>query len=567
MIRILVVTSIFVLSAEMADAQNPGVPWPATDALGRCLPVGAEVGPPRAGRFVAIFYFLWHEQRGPKVYDVSRILAADPKAMSMPESPLWGPFGIAHYWGEPLFGYYRSDDPWVLRRHAALLADAGVDTLIFDTTNTVTYRATYLKLCEVFAAMRRAGEQTPQIAFMVNSAAGRTAEEIYRDLYKPNHYPELWFRWQGKPLMICDPNEASLELRKFFTLRRAHWPFTMVNTDRAWHWEAAYPQPYGFVDDPTKPEQVNVSVAQNLRASDAKVTNMSDGNARGRSFHDGREDHSPGAVNRGLNFQEQWKRAFALGPPMVMVTGWNEWVAGRFPPVRFVDQFDEEYSRDIEPMRGGHGDNYYYQLVANVRRYKGVPPLPPAGPAKTIDISGGFEQWRDVQPGYTGHAGITAPRDHTGASGTHYTNRSDRNNFVEMKVARDERNFYFYVRTAEPIKPSADAAGMWILIDSDQNPRTGWGGYDYVVNREPGWLESNNGGWNWKKAAKVSCRIAGCEMHCAVPRDAIGRPAKFDFKWVDNLQQPGDIMDFYLSGDVAPIGRFSFRYEPSTEKM
>ena len=48
------------------------------------------------------------------------------------------------------------------------------------------------------------------------------------------------------------------------------------------------------------------------------------------SFHDGREDPSPGAINHGLNFQEQWKRAFALDPPVVMVTGWNEWIAGRF---------------------------------------------------------------------------------------------------------------------------------------------------------------------------------------------------------------------------------------------
>ena len=29
----------------------------------------------------------------------------------------------------------------------------------------------------------------------------------------------------------------------------------------------------------------------------------------------------------------------------------------------FVDQFDQEHSRDIEPMKGGHGDNYYYQMV------------------------------------------------------------------------------------------------------------------------------------------------------------------------------------------------------------
>ena len=248
-----------------------------------------------------------------------------------------------------------------------------------------------------------------------------------------------------------------------------------------------------------------------------------------------------------------------------MVTGWNEWVAGRFSmhgPLTFVDQFTEEYSRDIEPMRGGHADNYYYQLVANVRRYKGMPPLPAASPAKTIRIDGPFEQWRDVAPEFAGHAGMTIARDHAGTYGTHYTNRSGRNNLLLMKVARDASNYYFYVRTADKIVPASDAAGMWLFIDSDQNTRTGWQGYDYVVNRETGWLEANAGGWNWKKVAKITCRIAGSEMHLAIPRTAIGQPAAFDFKWVDNVQKPGDIMDFYLSGDTAPIGRFNFRYQP-----
>ena len=67
----------------------------------------------------------------------------------------------------------------------------------------------------------------------------------------------------------------------------------MVNTPYAWHWEATYPQVYGYTTDPKKPEQVNVSVAQNLRVGDGRVTNMSAGDARGRSFHDGSMDRSP----------------------------------------------------------------------------------------------------------------------------------------------------------------------------------------------------------------------------------------------------------------------------------
>ena len=558
----------------------PCVGWPATDALNRSLPAPEEVRKPRADRFVGIFYFLWLNERGNKragsdaPLDVSEIFTQDPGAMNKPRSPLWGTVGRSHYWGQPLFGYYLSTDPWVIRRHAHMLADAGIDTLIFDATNALTYREQYMQLCKVYAEIRKAGNRTPQFAFMVNSDAGKTAEQLYKDLYQPGLYTELWFQWEGKPLMICDPAAASPEVKAFFTLRAAHWPFTLVNTQNAWHWETTYPQVYGYTSDPKKPEQVNVSVAQNLRARDGKVTNMSNFDARGRSFHDGKTDTSPGAVNFGHNFQEQWERAMELDPPFVMVTGWNEWIAGRWGdpngrPV-FVDQFTEEYSRDIEPMVGGHGDNYYYQLVSNVRRFKGAAPIASASGPITINIDGSFDQWRDVAPEFLDHRDDTLPRDFDGAGSLHYTNRTGRNDFVECKVARDDAKLYFYARTAHPITARTDANWMWLLIDADQNPATGWEGYDYVINRTmdadgSSWLEKNTGGWNWTKVAKVKYQVAGNEIQIAVPRSSLpllahAAPLSLDFKWADNLQHPGDIMDFYQSGDVAPDGRFMYRY-------
>ncbi|MBN2271048.1 MAG: hypothetical protein JXN61_10565, partial [Sedimentisphaerales bacterium] len=279
---------------------NPGVAWPAVDALGRALPDAGQVGTVRPDRFVGIFYFLWIGQHGSNdigPFDVSKIMAEHPDALQHPTSPPWGPYGHYHFWSEPLYGYYRSDDPWVIRRHAALLADAGIDTLIFDATNAVTYRDVYHKLCEIFTKIRAEGGRTPHIAFMVNTKAGDTARKIYEDLYKPRLFEDLWFYWQGRPLMLCDPAQADDEIRQFFTLRRAHWPFTQVNTKNAWHWEAIYPQVYGYTDDPNIPEQVNVSVAQNLAQDDGRVMPMSTGNARGRSFHNGALDTAPGAVN------------------------------------------------------------------------------------------------------------------------------------------------------------------------------------------------------------------------------------------------------------------------------
>jgi hypothetical protein len=577
---------IILSASAIAHAQHPptstvpGVSWPAVDALGRQLVTPGEVGPPRTDRFVGIFYFLWLNERhnssphwkGP--YDVARILKADPDAIHKPDSPLWGKIGTSHYWDEPLYGYYLTTDPWVLRRHAHLLADAGVDTLIFDTTNAVTYREQYRQLCEVFQQIRREGGQTPQFAFMVNTRAGQTARKIYDDLYQPGLYADLWFRWRGKPLMVCDPEQADAELQEFFTLRRAHWPFTIVDTPYAWHWEAAYPQVYGYTDDPQRPEQINVSVAQNLKISDGLPTNMSGGNARGRSFHDGQQDSAPDAIHHGHNFAEQWQRAHAVAPPFVMVTGWNEWIAGRWGkpqgPITFVDQFTQEYSRDIEPMTGGHQDNYYWQMLTNIRRYKGVPPLPSGSAPVTLRPEDGFAQWADVGPEFTDHRHETLPRDHAGADGLHYTNRTGRNDFVACKVARDAQTVYFYARTSQPITPHTDDHWMWLLIDTDGDLSTGWQGYDFLLNRQvenaaTTWLEQNTGGWNWQAVAKVAYRVEGQEFQAAIPRSALGLPENtthlaLHFKWADNQQTPGEIMDFYLSGDVAPDSRFMYRY-------
>ncbi len=564
-----------IASLSAADEnRNPGTPWPATDALGRQLPVSADVGPLKQDRCVGIFYFLWLGDRfsyGP--YDVTKILAADPAALKNADSPLWGARGQYHFWGEPLLGYYNNRDPWVLRRHAHMLADAGIDTLIFDTTNAVTYRDVYRQLCEVFTQIRQEGGRTPRFCFMVNTRAGQTARQIFDDLYKPGHYRDLWFHWQGKPLMICDPAEADAEVKAFFTLRRAHWPFDLVNTHNAWHWESTYPQVYSYDDDPSIPEQVNVAVAQNLRADNGGVTNMSDGNARGRSFHDGQMDRTPGSINWGYNVQEQWDRALQLHPPFVMVTSWNEWIAGRWgnpngPPV-FVDQLDQQYSRDIEPMQGGHGDNYYLQLIANVRRYKGAPPLPPASAACTISIDGDFAQWSEVGPDFTDHVGDTLHRNHVGFGKTNHVNASGRNDLVLMRVARDEENLYFYASTHEPITTPATPHWMTLFLNTDQNAQTGWQGFDFAVNRttsgdNTAWLEKSVDGATWQRVAEIPCRVAGNELQLAIQRSTLGLPAgrvAFDFKWADNIREPADVMDFYVSGDVAPDGRLLYRYE------
>ena len=171
----------------------------------------------------------------------------------------------------------------------------------------------------------------------------------------PASIHELWFQWKGKPLLICEPEKATKEVAEFFTLRKAHWPFTLINTKNEWHWEATYPQVYSYNEDPSIPEQINVSVGQNLHQDSGKVEMMSTGKARGRSFHNGRVDVRPGAYQYGFNVEEQWRRAYELDPEAVFITGWNEWIAMQLNtkegPTIFCDQYNLEFSRDVEMMK------------------------------------------------------------------------------------------------------------------------------------------------------------------------------------------------------------------------
>jgi hypothetical protein len=236
-----------------------------------------------------------------------------------------------------------------------------------------------------------------------------------------------------------------------------------------------------------------------------------------------------------------------------------------------VDEYNEEYSRDIEPMRGGHADDYYYQMAAFIRRYKGVRPRPKPSAPKTIRLDRGFGQWQSVRPEYLDDLGDAAHRNHPGWGGKTYVDDSGRNDFDRMKVARDSKNLYFYVRTRAAITAPEGSDWMLLLIDVDANPKTGWHGYDFIVNRarrgdSAGILERNvGGGWKWRPVAEVPFRREGSEMHLEIPRKALGmetgHPLRFDFKWADGAPRDDEITDFIDRGDVAPNGRFNYRYE------
>ncbi|MBX3256773.1 MAG: hypothetical protein KF862_21735 [Chitinophagaceae bacterium] len=573
------------------SAQSPGTNAVATDAVGRRLPAYEEVGDIKKDKFIGLFYWTWHTQPGSKnpPFNVTEYLARNPKAVHDYNNPIWPKRNSPWFWGEPLFGYYLDTDEWVLRKHAEMLSDAGVDVLIFDCTNgNITWKESYMKLCEVFTQARKDGVRTPQIAFMLpfwlTEGGKEIIREIYRDLYKPGKYKDLWFMWKGKPFIMAMPEFAqdlkdkpadpklSKEISEFFTFRPGQ-PVYNKGPEKPdhWGWLEITPQ-HGFVKKEDGGfEQATVGVAQNW-TKERGLTALNATGSFGRSYtHEKGHITEPGAVNYGYNFQEQWEHALKINPELIFITGWNEWIAGRYEVWQeqtnaFPDQFNQEGSRDVEPMKGGHGDNYYYQMVSNIRRFKGMPKPEAASNAQTILVDGKFTEWNTVAPSFRSYKGNTIHRNHPGWGSLVYTNATGRNDIVLSKVARDNDHVYFYVETAAPLTSHTDPGWMRLFINIDKDKNTGWEGYDFVINRiNPGKkaiLEKTDAAWNWQKAGEVDYAVQGNKLEIKVPKALLGITGEpdFEFKWSDNMQQPNDIMDFWLYGDVAPAGRFNFHY-------
>ena len=601
------------------------------DGLGRVLPDGNTLNAerPKKDRYVGMFFWDWHRFFSVHApMNVTEIIAAHPEAANDFKHEAWGgrDSGTPYFWNEPIYGYYSTSDEYVLRKQAELLADAGIDVLFLDCTNgTETYLSEFKLMVSAFQKAAEQGVKVPKIAFMLNINPNTLYEnnpvelrQLYRQIYKKGVGEDLWFYWEGKPLVLSpadcfDPGKDA-DMLEYFTFRRSDDSFFTADTkigDNIWGWLSAYPQTrYGVRSDGSV-EEMAVGVAQNANefgmkgSADQKygLTAMNDprGTVHGRAFTEGQYSYSfltdsgyksvgtgdPDALLYGLNFQQQWDRAIEVDPDIVFVTGWNEWIAGRWETWgggtaitenAFPDEYTDEFSRDIEPSKGILKDYYYYQLVTNVRRYKGVPEARIYSEKHTVGVDAALEEWDAVPAGYTHYTGSTMKRSAAGYKGLKYESDTMRNDIVLSKVAYDDENVYFLVKTADDLTSPDGPAWMRLLLRTRSGGET-WEGFDYIVNRVSpsapdgsglgtATLEKSTGSWNWETAGTVRYRIRGNALQLEIPRALLGlseKPVNLEFKWSDNMQTDGDVMDFYLSGDVAPGGRFTFVF--NSEKV
>ncbi|MDP4133035.1 MAG: stalk domain-containing protein [Bacillota bacterium] len=572
--------------------------WVATDDLGRTVADYEEVGPLKEGaHYVGMFYWDSHGGVDDDAVIASQAIAKYPEAKDDFDNKVWGK-GIPIFWGEPIWGFYTSSDYWVYRKSAELLANAGVDVIFFDCTNGDRCFVVTSKACfDAFHDARQAGVNAPKIsAYMPMGGQSadrwRMTKAWYLNFYKDDRYSDLWFKWEGKPFLIqtefekgikgaCDTGDsADKELMKevlsFFNVRGSGSRSKGPNAEnKDWLWLENYPQwAWGKMSD-GRVECVGLGIAinQSYVYNYAATGVFSDPYTKGRSYTEGfGEDDRPGAKRQGYFFREQESRVLDVDPAFVFIDGWNEWNTTRSKDYNgfsnaFIDLYDDENSRDIEPSKGALGDDYYNLLVDFVRKYKGVRPAPVASSKVTIDINGNGRQWDNVGPEFINDNG-DYERDALGfknretGQNYHYTTKVY-NAILKSKVARDDNNFYFYVKTAKDIKEGTPDF-MQLYINTDRNHATGFSGYDYAVNLTGlGELSKNAGNaWSWEKVSNVTYKITGDVMQLVIPRSLIGEAGTVDleFKWADGINVNGDMLNFYAEGNTAPMGRFNYLY-------
>ena len=274
--------------------------------------------------------------------------------------------GRFHYWGKPAQGYYRSTDKAAIRRNLTLLQDAGVDFLIADFTfvggETIKRKQFWdshvecssIALLDTMVEMRAEGLKTPYVVMWPNTP--EVFPVFYEKFYGVEKWKDCFVYRDGKPF-ILHWNYKTSETDLFCT-RGMYGLRGKVSTGQ---W--SYLEPNNRItvcyDEQGNPEQVGVSVAmQSTYMSNTKT-------AHGRQG--------------GRFWQTQWQTAFDVHPKIVTLTWWNEWCAQLFcvdGTYVFTDNFNQEFSRDIEPMEGGHGDLYYKWLCEYVRAYKAHEPCP-----------------------------------------------------------------------------------------------------------------------------------------------------------------------------------------------
>lgn len=506
-----------------------------------------------------------------------------------------------NYWiGEPIYGFYSQCDPWVLKRQLALFGYMDIDFLWIDFSNYEFYflDATNALLTAI-AEMKRDGYKVPDAAFMLPENAMYTEKmlgSVWNYYMKQSRYKDVWFLGDKtinpaqKPMIVGNFTSTDAEVwEKRVWLKQMQWPGQAHNEDAMpWIDWADKQQNHNGV--------MNVSVAQHVGMwSSQAYLNRNQGSGyhgRGWTYGDTTTGYDPVKVKSGANFEQQWDWAIDNDVYLITIREWNEWAArklgteepgaetSKFAPL--VDEFNDTYSRCIEMMDGGYGDNFVMQMARKIREFKGIGEGSynnVADNAKTtLDINQ-LSSWDSVYNIYTDYTGVIQERTgiETDKTGVRYYDTTNRNDIGSIKMASDIAHLYVNVTCAEDIKPYVSGDSGWMNLYVSTGKTGGWENYNYLINATPNGgnttvhaLTANSEGkkvlGNTSTAAYV---LSGKTISFKIALSDLGvsSGSVIQIKATDNVggvgafKVKGTADDFYITGDAAPYGRFNYTFK------
>ncbi|MBP3392094.1 MAG: hypothetical protein J6L76_04825 [Clostridia bacterium] len=575
----------------------------ATDAVGRTLPA---ISGYKTDKDVGVFYFLWHGQHvsknngGDTVRNVTELLKTNYNDLfdKDPENSVVPKDAWLHV-NEPLYGYYNSTDEWVMRKHIELFIAAGVDFVMFDFTNGYAYIQPLYNFLDLLLEYKAAGWDVPEVSFYLWVKGNNIIKQhLMKKVYTNEKYKDLVYSADGKkPLIVAslelDGQQLGQKLDQqyldYFDVRQSAVMYSKDH-DVLWpYWQ--FKRDWKVYKD-----MVNVSGAQAQAAFSFayECAPGYTGEVHGRGWSSSNPKNGDvQAILRGDNIQEGWDNAIAKDPDIVFVCGWNEWVVQKaflpdgFP--HYTDNFSVEFSRDIEMLKSatyvsdgkggykeeGFGDNYYLQLAYNIRRFKGIAATKNDYPDKvSIDIQGDLAQWNKVKETYLALSTNKEARDAKGFYlGTTYKQAAPDNVIENVQVAYDDHNVYFKITATDTITKYKKGASNWmnLYVGVEGSDKAAWSTFNYVINRSPDGngkttVEhfTKNGAYTLAKSGEASYSLSGKVLQIAVPRSVLGITKdafNLTFKVADGVKDTDNILDYYVTGDVFPVGRYAYTYQ------
>lgn len=344
-----------------------------------------------------IIYELWHCDGiyDGYLWDVSKALVGDQP---------WVPIPNFSWWTEPAPGYYCYENgppDWpnwdaVIRGHAEMLKAAGVDFIILDISNWASTgkfdsKRAIMDPLQRLLQIWKSVDGAPKIVQWTPLTAGGNMFDFVQDELDRPEYQDLRFIYEDNPLALVvsngdlggypiDPSAYATSSEKY-TMRQM-WAMKALNPGMpAEAWSIFEPCQASFVpSNGTDPCNQGVTYKGGIPGNG--VEQVAVATSYQISYATNNDDVPK---LKGRTFVQQFKTAFDNPTaPIVIIDAWNEWIGQRLclpqpgqPYVTncgpegdhwqngmkvYVDSYDYERSRDIEPSKKAPYD-FYYQLM------------------------------------------------------------------------------------------------------------------------------------------------------------------------------------------------------------